>query len=543
MRDREGRITYCNEYLLRLTGWRQEEVIGRDWIELFIPPEIADEKKDVFAALIANRPEAWHRENEILTRSGERRLIHWNNSVLRSGNGDVIGTASIGEDMTEQKRAESALRESEDRYRDIVENSAGLICTHDLEGKLLSVNAAIVQFTGYSREALLRMNVADLLTQGARDGFAAYLAEIRAKGAARGLMQIRTAGGKSRWWEYHNTLRTEGVAAPVVRGIGEDVTERKTAQDELRESEVQLTAILESTGEGILAVDRKGKVIRTNTRFAEQWRIPKPLLDSRDKQALLEFCANQMNDAEAFVNKVHGLYGSDVEDMDTLTCKDGRVFERHSSPLILDGAFVGRVWSFRDTTERKHMEERLQKLSHAVEQSPAATAITDTHGRFEYVNPKFVEVTGYTQEELIGETPALIKSGLTLPDVYEDLWRTILSGREWRGEIQNRRKNGELYWEYEIISPLKNEHGEIVNFVAVKEDITERKHVMEELRDSSTNSCDLRGGARCIWLQTRRPCTSHRKAAMCSMLGYTREEIASHWGLGGMAIRSEICRM
>jgi len=109
MLDREERITYCNEYLLRLTGWRHEEVIGRTWSELFVPPEIND-RKDAFAALLANRPEAWHRENEILTRSGERRLIRWNNSLLRSGAGDVIGTASIGEDITEQKRAEIRIK-------------------------------------------------------------------------------------------------------------------------------------------------------------------------------------------------------------------------------------------------------------------------------------------------------------------------------------------------------------------------------------------------------------------------------------------------
>jgi diguanylate cyclase (GGDEF)-like protein/PAS domain S-box-containing protein len=109
MLDREGRITYCNDYLLRLTGWRHEEVIGRSWFELFVPPE-TDDLKDSFAALLANRLEALHPENEILTRSGERRLIRWNNSVLRSGAGDVIGTASIGEDITEQKRAEIRIK-------------------------------------------------------------------------------------------------------------------------------------------------------------------------------------------------------------------------------------------------------------------------------------------------------------------------------------------------------------------------------------------------------------------------------------------------
>jgi diguanylate cyclase (GGDEF)-like protein/PAS domain S-box-containing protein len=109
MLDATAGITYCNDYLLRLTGWRREEVIGRDWFELFIPPDISH-LREHFADLLANRTEAWHHENEILTRSGERRLIRWNNSVLRSGAGEVIGTASVGEDITEQKRAEVKIK-------------------------------------------------------------------------------------------------------------------------------------------------------------------------------------------------------------------------------------------------------------------------------------------------------------------------------------------------------------------------------------------------------------------------------------------------
>ncbi|MDB5810709.1 MAG: phosphodiesterase, partial [Betaproteobacteria bacterium] len=109
MIDSEARITYCNEYFLRLTGWQQDDVIGRDWFEVFIPPE-AGEMKAVFAALLADVSSASHNENEILTRSGERRLIRWNNSVLRSGVGEVTGTASIGEDITEQKRAEIRIK-------------------------------------------------------------------------------------------------------------------------------------------------------------------------------------------------------------------------------------------------------------------------------------------------------------------------------------------------------------------------------------------------------------------------------------------------
>src|SRR5258706_8666639 len=109
MLDGDARITYCNDYLLQLTGWRRNEVIGRSWFDLFIPTEMGRDLRDVFAALLANASEAWHHENEILTRSGARRLILWNNTLLRSASGEVIGTASIGEDVTERKQAEQAL--------------------------------------------------------------------------------------------------------------------------------------------------------------------------------------------------------------------------------------------------------------------------------------------------------------------------------------------------------------------------------------------------------------------------------------------------
>src|SRR6267142_114159 len=125
MLDKEARITYCNDYLLRLTGWNREEVLGRDWFELFIPPDL-DAMKKVFSDLIADLPEAWHHENEILTRAGARRLIRWNNSVLRSVSGEVIGTASIGEDITEQKQAEIRIR-SLNRVYAVLSEINGLI--------------------------------------------------------------------------------------------------------------------------------------------------------------------------------------------------------------------------------------------------------------------------------------------------------------------------------------------------------------------------------------------------------------------------------
>ncbi|MDI5922789.1 diguanylate cyclase [Halomonas sp. LR5S13] len=128
------------------------------------------------------------------------------------------------------------------------------------------------------------------------------------------------------------------------------------------------------------------------------------------------------------------------------------------------------------------LRKRFDQLYIAVEQSPAATAITDVKGCIEFVNQRFLDVTGYSREELIGQTPAMIQSGETSEAVYRDLWETLQAGRVWQGELLNRRKNGELYWEAEVITPVRNDAGEVVNFVAVKEDVTERKRQESELK-------------------------------------------------------------
>jgi PAS domain S-box-containing protein len=139
--------------------------------------------------------------------------------------------------------------------------------------------------------------------------------------------------------------------------------------------------------------------------------------------------------------------------------------------------------SLHDISARHQLETRLLQLSRAVEQSPSTIVITDLEGRIQYVNPRFVQLTGYAVDEVLGQNPRILKSGETPPEEYRRLWQTISAGREWRGEFHNRKKSGELYWESASISPIFNAQQIIIGYVAVKEDITARKAAEAALRD------------------------------------------------------------
>lgn len=175
---------------------------------------------------------------------------------------------AVSRDISDRKHAEETLRRSEDRYRDLVEHSADLVCTHDLEGRLLSANAASARSLGYEVEELLKIPMRELVSSKFCKEFDEYLVRIRTTGADKGLLSVVTRAGECRIWEYNNKLRTEGVAAPIVRGMARDVTEQKRAELALRSSEQRYRQLFEKNLAGVAIASLEGRVLDCNDAWA-----------------------------------------------------------------------------------------------------------------------------------------------------------------------------------------------------------------------------------------------------------------------------------
>ena len=195
----------------------------------------------------------------------------------------------------------------------------------------------------------------------------------------------------------------------------------------------------------------------------------------------------------------------------------------------IEGHGLARV--IRHAIERQRTEVQLRWLTLAVDQSPASVFITDPRGTIQYVNQRFTAITGYSAPEAIGKTPRILKSGLTPPEYYRNLWKTVQSGETWRAEIQNRRKNGELYWDAVVVSPIRDARGDVVHFLAVQEDITARKVAEQTIRSSEERLRALFETVNLIVLGLNTEGkVDYVNPYFLTLTGYTRDEaVGSEW--------------
>ncbi len=256
--------------------------------------------------------------------------------------------------------------------------------------------------------------------------------------------------------------------------------ERKDAIAQLKASNERYKTLVQQAGDAIFLCDMYGKIIEANEKTFSMLNFSEMEFLQKKVSELASPSVTRKQKDELW----NRLLKERVIEFETLLCdKTGREFPVEISSGIVEIGGENFVLSIaRDIGERKKSEEKIRQLTLGVEQSPASIVITDLDGKIQYVNKKFTEISGYSAEEVLRQNPRILKSGKIPDRVYKKLWTTISSGKEWQGELINRRKNQSLYWELVSISPIKNEKGETTHYIAVKEDITKSKEMEAELR-------------------------------------------------------------
>jgi PAS domain S-box-containing protein len=268
--------------------------------------------------------------------------------------------------------------------------------------------------------------------------------------------------------------------------VGQREKERQKAEEELRWRTAFFEAQVDSALDGVLVVDSQGMKVVQNQRMNDLWKIPPHIAENKDDARQIQFVAERTKYPKQFIQKVLHLYAHpDEVSQEEIELVDGTVLDRCSSPVRdKAGRYYGRIWIFHDVTERKRSEESVARLAKAVEQSAETIIITDTRGTILYTNPAFEKTSGYTCAEALGQNPRILKSGKHDALFYRQMWNVLTQGKDWRGHFINRRKDGTLYEEDVSISPVRNVHGVIVNYVAAKRDVTREVQLEAQFRQS-----------------------------------------------------------
>jgi len=422
-------------------------------------------------------------EFRIVCPSGTVKWLRSIGFIVKDSVGKVLTFVGTAQEITARKEMEVVLRESEDRYRDLVEHSTDLICTHNLEGRLLSVNELPVKLLGYSQEELLNKPMRDFLLPEARAQFDESLLNIKRDGFVKGLMVVLTKTGERRIWEYHNTLRTEGVTVPIVRGIAHDVSDQKRLEKALRRSEEKFAKAFHSSPvEIVITTFQEGQFLDVNEAFERNTGFTRDEVIGRTSLELGVW--DNPDEREAVIDQIkkHGRL-QDREIRFRTKSGETRVKRYSAEQVEIDGKQC-LLAVCEDITLQKKIEEDLrlseEKFSKAFRCSPSIVSIsTLQEGRFLEVNEGFERQTGYARDELLGHSS--LDMGLWIDPSEREMLVSVVEkqGYERDKEIHFRVKSGQVAV-IQISVELIELGGEKC-LLTVGQDITARKRAEDEL--------------------------------------------------------------
>ncbi|MEG4852661.1 EAL domain-containing protein [Microcoleus sp. B5-D4] len=484
-----GHILSLNQATCQLLGYSKKELLGKPIAGLFKKSESPAPVLDLGS--LTAEGSVHNVEKVYLSKQRKKIIVLLSISIICDSQGKVSGKLYIAQNITESKQVERNLRRSEKKFRQLIETvNAVAFIYHRRQFRY--VNAETEALTGYTREELLALDLYDLIHLDFIEIVKKWGKSSHARSTAGSKYElvIVTKTGEMRWIEATvDIIKFEKKASILITAF--DISDRKLAELERETSLSLLQATIESTADGILAVDSGGTVLTFNRKFAEMWQLPDFLLDSRDNNQILAFGINQLKYPEIFLNRAKELSDRPTEESyDIIELTDGRIFERYSLPQRTGGKITGRVFSFRDVTERVQSEEKLRKSEERFHLLTRAT--NDAVWDFDllkneyWLSEEFEKVFGYK----LNQTQTIELESWWLNIHPEERERVMFSFNQtmnsdaqcWSEEYSFHRADGGYVFVLDRGYIIRNESGQAVRAIGTMMDITQRKQAEEIIR-------------------------------------------------------------
>jgi PAS domain S-box-containing protein len=471
----EGQFAYVSPKFEQFSGYTLEQIKERG-VALFLESVHPDDKLAATAAFLSIFAQGYGEvECRVQRKDGKWMWVH-NRAVAVYERDGVKYADGLVTDITRRKLVEEALRQNEESFRLLFSDNPLPMWVYDTRTlRFLEVNATAVDRYGYSRAEFLGMRITEIRPKEDLAKLERVLEGVRPARQESGPWRHCLKGG--RLIDVQTTshsMKWNGADAALV--VAQDITERKKAQEALQHSEQRHRLLFERNLAGVLGAEADGRIADCNEACAQ-------ILGYNTRQELIGVQVRDLiadpeaaRTATALLAGQGALTGFEV----LLKGKNGKeVWVIANVTLVVNETSTHYEGTFIDLTERKRAEAANVRLATAVEQSADSIVVSDIAGNIQYVNPAFSRMTGYSAEEAVGRNSSLLKSDSQPPAFYRDLWDTILSGNVWHGELTNRRKDGTLYTEQMNITPVRDSAGAITNFIAIKQDVTERNLAAE----------------------------------------------------------------
>jgi len=467
--DPDGKITDVNEATIQATGISRDQLTGTDFSDYFTDPERAKMGYEVCFK------KGLVKDYELTIKHIDGSLMHvlYNATVYRNQKGAAIGVFATARDITERRRAEKALKESEEKYRLLATNTLDTIWTADLDLNVTYINDAISNLLGYTPAEIIGLNAADFTPPESMEKLRDASTELISSYHKGQITQLKIEAQ-----HFHkdgtiievelrcNLLLNDAGECIGFQGRSVDITDRKKAEQAMSDSESRFKALHNATFGGI-AIHDKGKILDCNYGLSEITGYEVDELIGMNGLLLISESTR-----ETVLKNIESGYEEPYEAIGLRKNGEEYPLRLAAKNIPYKGKDV-RVVEFRDITERKRAEEEHVLLMAAIEQAAEIIVITDAEGSIQYVNPAFERITGYTREEAENKGPRILLGGEQDNEFHTDMWNQLLRGEIWEGRFINRKKNGTFYTEEATISPVRDASGKVVNYVAIKADISE----------------------------------------------------------------------